>query len=380
MSRRNSLQLPLGIPDREDRMLAYYINLIKQQEEEDVKKRERSGSVSVDEDMVKEGRDSDRNSVASDDQPVKRPVGRPRKHPVEVVTKITPKKTTKQLELDEAERIIATILERRPGRAEFKVPVVVEKESVVEPPQEPEVTSFSPPKKSAKTLALEEAERIIATIERRPTVTSAKALDDTKLVSVQKQEEKKIVVVEEVVQKRGPGRPPKKIEPQILQPEVEDEKLTPIITPAVPEEVVKKRGPGRPPKNPAQPPVVVVSPAAESPKPKPAEPRTITPRKRPPSPAHEKPAKSQKQETVEPVVPLTTSSSALSFTFHHPIDRKPKWWRDPIGLKHFPIDDDLHAVVNQVVKRATETSEDVLKHARVASSEPFVARMVVHIE
>lgn len=357
-------------------MLAYYINLIKQQEEEEEKKRDRSSSVSMDEeaDVVER---SEKNSVVSEDQPVKRPVGRPRKHPVEeVVTKITPKKSAKQLELDEAERIISTILERRPGRAEFKVPVVVEKE-----PSEEEVDNRSPPKKSAKTLALEEAERIIATIERRPTATSAKAVDDAKLVRVGRTEEKKIdvkpIVVEEVVQKRGPGRPPKKLDhPPGADVKVQPAEIEVKVTQVVPEEVVKKRGPGRPPKNSVQPqPVVVSPPPAESPK---REPKTVTPRKRPPSP--EKPKAQKFEQSAEPLVPPTTSLNVFSFTFHHGMDRKPNWWRERIGLELFPIDDDLDHVVKQVVKRAKQTSEDVFKHAMESSSDPFVARMVLHVE
>lgn len=183
-SRRSStgLQLPSGIQDREDRLLAYYINLISQQENE----KESSERKSVTGKGKKSLGSESASSVVSYDPvedmpppvptttsaplpppepevppsiPVKRSVGRPRKHPREDVPsapisekasppltpRVSPKLPTdrtsslkktlsaKELERAEAERIISTILERRPGRAEFHSDEPTEKKVSPEP-------------------------------------------------------------------------------------------------------------------------------------------------------------------------------------------------------------------------------------------------------
>ena len=426
MSRRSSLSLPSGIQDREDRMLAYYINLIKQQEEE--ANRQRSDSMlSVDDREVGEVKKKDQEvkpvsekpSPSEDgdigqsgEAPVKRPVGRPRKHPLppqdtaEVSqTKVTPKKSTKQLELDEAERIISTIMERRPGRAEFKVPTVVDKES-----EKPAPTESTTPKKSAKTLALEEAERIIATIERRPTATSAKALEEiakdkgekgqgdemgenekgigraekekgnekTRKEKVDEETGKEAertnvdAVSHKIKDKDSERRKPKEIEEVkklVTEPQMEPED----------QPLVKKRGPGRPPKRPPSAVTEKVVPVVEPPNPSVAEPKTVpTPKKKLPSPAKPPVVEKPKQE-VKTELPTQDSNGGFSFPFHHPVDRGMKWWQKPVGLRIFRIEDDLDNVLGQVVKKARETRDDVLRHA-MEQSEPFLGRMVLSLE
>jgi hypothetical protein len=199
-SRRSStgLQLPSGIQDREDRLLAYYINLISQQENE----KESSERKSVTGKGKKSLGSDSASSVVSYDPledipppvpattsaplplpqemppsiPVKRSVGRPRKHPREDVPSasitekasppltpgVSPKLPTdrtsslkktlsaKELERAEAERIISTILERRPGRAEFhsdepSEKKVSPKKKVVELVEEPVKKEDEPP-------------------------------------------------------------------------------------------------------------------------------------------------------------------------------------------------------------------------------------------
>ena len=397
MSRRNSLQLPSGIADREDRMLAYYINLIQQQEQQEKTRTERSGSFSNDGDVVDASK-KEQNVISTEPKveepitqpsvvlPVKRQVGRPRKHPLPEMSgdqadsesvkksepvassnKVTPKKSTKQLELDEAERIISTIMERRPGRAEFKVPerapappTVVEQttESVVSA----QVKDNSTPKKvSAKLLAQEEAERIIATIERRPTATSARALEEPKsVVVVPEVVEKKPVEVKQieeepvVVKKRGPGRPPKKVQPQ---------------APTSNEQVL-----------------VVVVPAAQSPPVEQKPSKQVTPRKRPQSPLKDvsKPEKIAKISPAPAARVEETPTVPGSFRFHqHPSSKEANWWNVRKGLTTVPFEEELDNVLCQIRTKASETREELVLHARSTnegSVGPFLTRMILNVE
>lgn len=105
------------VADREDRMLAYYIKLIEEQEKQ--------GKAPAEPAEVVEAKKV--TKPVEEEKPAgeaKR--GRPRKEPPTTVSgdHETPRTVngTRALEQAEAERIISTILERRPGRAEFSVP------------------------------------------------------------------------------------------------------------------------------------------------------------------------------------------------------------------------------------------------------------------
>ena len=91
-------------------MLAYYINLINQQEKEEQKEQQPIERKSVSSKKVEETTDSKLEEESATKE----------RH-------TSPKKPAKWLAREEAERIIATILEKRPGRAEFSVPQILEK-------------------------------------------------------------------------------------------------------------------------------------------------------------------------------------------------------------------------------------------------------------
>ena len=91
-------------------MLAYYINLINQQEKEEQKEQQPIERKSVSSKKVEETNDSKIEEESTTKE----------RH-------ASPKKPAKWLAREEAERIIATILEKRPGRAEFSVPQMLEK-------------------------------------------------------------------------------------------------------------------------------------------------------------------------------------------------------------------------------------------------------------
>jgi hypothetical protein len=385
------------IRDREDRMLAYYINLINQQEQQQGYRRpssvdggstsskrgrslsadrmddfldakneeifpERSGELETlqaekpQEEISPEPTVGDTMHSANNTQtsspavPTKRPVGRPRKHPPTIdnpkTAESTPKKPRKQLELEEAERIISTILDHRPGRAEFKVHASSPKK-----PQPSDQTSVMG-KKSAKTLAHEEAERIIATIEKRPTNTSTRAISESPQKMIDRAQQvnqrttkvtQKIKEEEVIIPKRGPGRPPSRSGETVTQPALASQDIPPV-----------KRGPGRPPKS-ASPTAIEETGVQRS--------RTS----KISSPNH--------PSVMQPVLTSTSqielsrtvvhyggnvethvredASSFVSFSFH-PTCSAVSWWTKPVGLECIEFEEELQQGLKNICSRANE--------------------------
>lgn len=132
------------IQDREDRMLAYYINLIKQQEEQKQTGEKRPYVRKNKEGVVKSTDEAEpeplpeRSEVERDVTPhekVKNGILEAALSGPDSSTskEATPRKPAKVLAQQEAERIISTILEKRPGRAEFSVPATSEKKKPLRP-------------------------------------------------------------------------------------------------------------------------------------------------------------------------------------------------------------------------------------------------------
>lgn len=182
--------------DREDRMLAYYIRLIEQQEREHDKPSSRRGRKMSD--MSEASMKSESVSSRAD-----------RTEPPEE----TPSKkmsSAKLLAQAEAERIISTIMERRPGRAEFVVPDNSRK-------RRKSGTEDSPPKNTSVV-------EVEPFVEEKPVVAPEAPAQEP----LPKEEVKELVV--QVVEKRRPGRPPKNPKPLVVEAPAEPVPPPPAAT------------------------------------------------------------------------------------------------------------------------------------------------------
>lgn len=361
MASRNSN----AVKDREDRMLAYYINLINQQEQDDAKRRPSSGFKSHPDQGEAPKVDSEPQSDTIVEAVKPRPVGRPRKHPitsvdyvkvvnekeedVESVDKMivdadvnqvndsnesTPSKTTprkyggtRALEQAEAERIISTILERRPGRADFSEPEERKRKSTEE--QQPELSpKKGPAKPSAKSLAQLEAERIIATIvERRPKQRPSEVVAETKPAV---EEEASVPEVPVPPVKRGPGRPPKHSKP-----------LTEPLSPAIPVLTAKKeysQSPPRPVGRPSKQPSIKKA--------------TVSDEVKKPPPPSPKPTK-QSAPAMEKLEFPDLLPVLSQFSFHD-VKKLTEWWRLPVGLQVESFEEELAEALSRVASEAHE--------------------------
>jgi hypothetical protein len=324
--------LPQGIADREDRLLAYYINLINQQEQQEAKRRDSTGSVSDETERVEEKPEANERVLEA---PKQRPVGRPRKYPaVDVVaksekspsidgtevksenppenrtdeeanTRATPRKYfgTKALVQAEAERIISTILEKRPGRAEFGDP---------------------PKKRKSETSLNEEAPP--PSPKRGP--GRPKILVETlEPVPVGEEIEPPAVVV-----KRGPGRPPKHPRPPAVSVVPEPVEIVPA----------KSRPVGRPPKQPrtqSVEPDEKVNKVIGSPK--------VSPLKRVPPKSLSKPDMAAAQEPAKEHV----------FSAERPGGAN-SWWRKPVSLQVLEYEEDLVNALSNLEQASSDYASD----------------------
>lgn len=364
MASRNSN----AVKDREDRMLAYYINLITQQEQqEDAKRRSSSGSKSYPDQVEAPKVDSECQSDTFVEAVKPRPVGRPRKHPIPIIdymkvviekeedvesadkmvvdldanqvnktNESTPRQTTprkyggtRALEHAEAERIISTILEKRPGRAEFSDPEEKKRKSTEE--QQPESSpKKGPAKASANSLAQLEAERIIATIvERRPKQRPSEVVAETK---PDVEEESPVPELPMPPVKRGPGRPPKHAKP-----------LTEPSPPANLGFMAKKECSQSPPR-----PVGRPSKQTSSIKKAPISDEV----KKPPPPSSPKPTTQAAPAMEESEFPnLLPVLSQFSF---HDVKKLTEWWRQPLGLQVESFEEELAEALSRVASEAKE--------------------------
>ena len=171
------------IQDREDRLLAYYINLINQQEKQQEKQpvesvEKKKGVKSVEETVEKE---------------------RP-----------TPRKPSKSLAREEAERIIATILDKRPGRAQFTPPVVPAVIPSLVPPEVPPVVPPVGAKKRGRPRKI--VPQVVVVEDNTKAIPEEPPAETNIVLTDERKEPEPIAEIEEVVIPPPPSPTEKKAE------------------------------------------------------------------------------------------------------------------------------------------------------------------------
>ena len=346
------------VADRDDRMMAYYIKLIEEQEKQDKKRTSdvhEADSGSVD-DAKRSSKKSNEKPKSSDNKPneekeeadkgdsardelskeekPKEGSKRGTKEKRDSMTEETPRKVngTRALEQAEAERIISTILERRPGRAEFSVP---KEETPRKKPRRSDERSSPAPKEASPP-------KPASAIGNKPV----------------KEEEP---VAEQVVTKTSSDRK-RRTDPVEQEPrprrktlaEIEAERIIATIIERRPTSPTVPAGRGAPMVAPAELPPVAepVPPVAEEPaKPKtaPKAPTKPKPEKPKPSvPAEPKPKTEERpKRTSEQRRPVEEAEEVKSaFT----LAAEKQWWHKPVSLEVIPFEDELDAALDRIDK------------------------------
>lgn len=353
-------------------MLAYYINLIQQQEKaEQDSKGQKPGPKKAEDERETLSERKSKKPVEKPDEPMEE-VKRTRRSLSEDDSKIarkpnavssqdvddnsTPRKTigAKALAQQEADRIISTILERRPGRAEFAVPSVEDpkkrKPSLQSPPspdkedrstrskrQSPPTVTESPAGKKEST----NDSSAPSSLESNPIHASEGTVDNRikKKKSLAEIEAERIIAT---IKSKDEERM-KNDTIMVSAP------LSPVIAPSV--SLIEPRPRGRKP-NPK--PTIVESSMSEpvrAPVKQPTKPQ-VAPKQ--PTSVSAKSAEKEKvalkrTESVNSTVSNNESSTSSTFRFHHKSEPLvDQWWRKKVSLCPIEYEEELQSALARI--------------------------------
>ena len=361
--------------DREDRMLAYYINLIQQQEKaEQDAKASKPGTKKPEDEKDSMSERKPKKAASKPDEPMEEskrtkrslseddmksiPAKSSKASVQEGDDNTTPRKAVgaKALAQQEADRIISTILERRPGRAEFSVPTP--DDSRKRRPSQP----TSPIEQRSEKAKRPSPTVTDSPIKREPVADSApSSLDNIPIdgseSTVDNRIKKKKSLAEIEAERIIATIKPKDETKQV--PVLTEAPISPVIAPVVPEP--------KPPraKKPAARPATTEKPVDEPVAPaKPA--KQPVERKQPTAPAkvvEKQPIK--RTESADSVSSETTTTT--TFKFHHrPQAAGEQWWRKKVSLYPIDYEEELQAGLKRIEADYQSLDESELRVSFIA--------------